>query len=311
MRDNVVDFVNTWSGKTEITQTRFIRWLGVSRSKYFDWCNRYGRVNEHNGWVPRDFWIEDWEREAILKYWSEHPAEGYRRMSFMMLDDGVVAVSPTTVYRVLKKAGVLRRWNKCSSLKGKGFHQPSGPHRHWHTDVSYINIAGTFYYLCSVIDGFSRYLLHWEIREQMKERDVQTILQRARERYPDAHPRLISDNGPQFIAKDFKQFIRISGMTHVRTSPFYPQSNGKQERWYKSLKSECIRPNCPLDLEDARRIVGQYVEHYNTRRLHSAIGFIAPADMLAGRAEQIHGERDRRLEQARRERAEKRHKATA
>ncbi len=103
--------------------------------------------------------------------------------------------------------------------------------------MSHINIAGTFYYLCSVIDGFSRYLLHWEIREQMKERDVQIILQRARERYPDAHPRLISDTGPQFVAKEFKQFIRISGMTHVRTSPFYPQSNGKQERWYNGSSS--------------------------------------------------------------------------
>jgi transposase InsO family protein len=107
-------------------------------------------------------------------------------------------------------------------------------------------------------------------------------LQRAKEKYLEAKPRIISDNGPQFIARDFKEFIRISGMTHVRTSPYYPQSNGKIERWHKSLKGECIRPGTPLSLEDARRLVEGYVEHYNNVRLNSAIGYITPKDMLAG-----------------------------
>jgi transposase InsO family protein len=86
-----------------------------------------------------------------------------------------------------------------------------------------------------------------------------------------AKPRIISDNGPQFIARDFKEFIRISGMTHVRTSPYYPQSNGKIERWHKSLKGECIRPGTPLTKEDARQLIEKYVDHYNTVRLHSAL----------------------------------------
>src|SRR6202790_4039322 len=136
----------------------------------------------------------------------------------------------------------------------------------------------------------------------MKEAEIEMILQRAKEKYPEAKPRIISDNGPQFIARDFKEFIRISGMTHVRTSPFYPQSNGKLERWHKSLKSECIRPLTPLTLEDARRLIQSYVDHYNTVRLHSAIGYVAPQDMLAGRQAEIHAERDRKLEQARRQR---------
>jgi len=106
----------------------------------------------------------------------------------------------------------------------------------------------------------------------MKEPDIEVILQHAKEKYPEAMPRIISDNGPQFIARDFKEFIRISGMTHVRTSPFYPQSNGKLERWHKSLKSECIRPLTPLTLEDALRLIQAYVHYYNTVRLHSAIG---------------------------------------
>jgi hypothetical protein len=95
--------------------------------------------------------------------------------------------------------------------------------------------------------------------------------------------------GPQFLARDFEEFIRISGMTHVRTSPFYPQSNGKLERWYQSLKTECIRPLTPLTVEDARRLIQSYVDRYNTVRLHSAIGYVTPQDMLAGRQAEIHG----------------------
>ena len=147
----------------------------------------------------------------------------------MMLDADVVAVSPSSVYRVLSDAGLMQTLTASHRSKGKGFDQPLRPHEHWHVDVSYINIAGTFYYLCSLLDGYSRFIVHWEIRESMTEADVETILQRARERFPDARPRIISDNGPQFIAKDFKEFIRICGMTHVRTSPYYPQSNGKIE----------------------------------------------------------------------------------
>ena len=194
-------------------------------------------------------------------------------------------------------------------MKGKGFAQPPAAHEHWHIDVSYINVSGTFYYLCSLLDGYSRMIVHWDLRESMTEAEIEIILQRARERYPHAKPRIISDNGPQFLAKDFKEFIRIAGMTHVRTSPYYPQSNGKIERWHKSLKSECIRPGTPLTPEDARRLVEHYVDHYNTVRLHSAIGYVTPQDMLEGRQQQIHTERDRKLEAARRVRQQRRQQA--
>src|SRR5882672_2534448 len=140
--------------------------------------------------------------------------------------------------------------------------------------------------------------------------DIEIILERAKEKYPEAKPRIISDNGPQFIARDFKEFIRISGMTHVRTSPYYPQSNGKLERWHKSLKSECIRPLTPLSVEEARRLIRSYVDRYNTVRLHSAIGYVTPQDMLAGRQAEIHAARDRKLEEARRQRQLRREQAT-
>jgi transposase InsO family protein len=166
-------------------------------------------------------------------------------------------------------------------------------------DVSHLNVCGTFYYLCSVLDGCSRSVVHWEIREAMKEIDVEQILQRAREKFPEAPPRIISDNGPQFIARDFKEFIRVSGMTHARTSPYYPQSNGKIERWHRSLKEDCIRPETPLSLEDARRSVSRFVKHYNEVRLPRALGYVTPKDKLEGREAEIFAERDRKLEAAR------------
>ena len=224
----------------------------------------------------------------------------------MMLDRNTVAVSPSSVYRVLSDAGLLRKWNTNKSLKGTGFVDPLAAHEHWHLDISYLNICGTFYYLCSILDGYSRSILHWEIRESMKTMDVEIILQRAKEKYPHAKPRIISDNGPQFIAKDFKVFIRESGMSHVRTSPYYPQSNGKKERWFRTLKSECIRPRTPLSLEDAKRVVSEFVEHYNAVRLHSSIGYIAPTDKLNGREQEIFAIRDARLQDARERRRKNR-----
>jgi putative transposase len=301
-----VDFVRRWSEKTEIAICRLIQWLKIGVSRFYDWRNRYGKVNEHNAWIPRDHWLEEWEKKAIVDFHHQNPLEGYRRLTFMMLDRDVVAASPASVWRVLSQAGLLQRWNRKPSLKGTGFQQPLKPHEHWHVDVSYLNISGTFYYLCSVLDGASRYIVHWEIRETMKEQEVEVILQRAVEKFPEAKPRIISDNGPQFMAKDFKEFIRICGMTHVRTSPFYPQSNGKIERWHKSIKTECIRPGVPLSLEDAQCIVDHWVQHYNTIRLHSAIGYLTPLDQLEGRAEQIFADRDRKLEAARLQRQQRR-----
>lgn len=288
-----------WRERTSLPGKRFVNWIQIQPSKYADWKRRYGKVNEHNGRIPRDFWLQDWEKKAILDFSDIYPLEGYRRLAFMMLDRDVAAVSPSSVYRVLKVAGRIGRRPQAPSSKGQGFTQPTRAHEHWHIDISHLNLCGTFYYLCSILDGYSRAIVHWEIRERMTEADVETIVQRALEAYPGYEIRIISDNGPQFIARDFKTFVREVGLEHVRTSPYYPQSNGKKERFYQTLKGEALRPQSPLSLEDARRVVGRFVAHYNGVRLHSAIGYIAPLDKLAGRAESIHAERDRKLEQAR------------
>jgi putative transposase len=271
-----VDFVNRRSDKAGIAVACSLLWIGTGTSKWHPWKGRYGKANEHNARLPRDHWLEPQEKRALIDFHALYPPEGYRRLTFRMLDADVAACSPASVYRVLKGAGLLERHDTKPSSKGTGFVRPLKPHEHWHVDVSYLNIGGTFYYLCSAPDGCSRAVVHWEIREAMTEADVEQIIQRARERFPGVSPRIISDNGPQFLAKDFKEFIRSCGMTHVKTSPYYPRSDGKIERFHRTIKGDCIRPEAPLSLQDARRIAARYAEHYNTVRLHSAIGYVTP-----------------------------------
>lgn len=204
--------------------SQFLSWLAISPHRYYDWKLRYNKPNKHNNRIPKKHWLLSWEREAIIDYAKLHPIEGYRRLTYIMLDKNIVAVSPSSTYRVLLQADLLNEKNSTPSKKGSGFVQPTKPHQHWHSDISYINIACTFYYLITVLDGYSRYLIHWELRKSMTEKDLEITVQRAHEKFPEAKPRIISDNGPQYIANDFKLFIRQMEMTHVTTSPYYPQS---------------------------------------------------------------------------------------
>ena len=126
VRDAIVDYVGHWSGRTEIPIQRFVIWLGVAASKFYDWRARHGLANEHNALVPRDWWLEGWEKRAILDFHARHPLEGYRRLAFMMLDADVVAVSPSSVYRVLHAAGVMKTANSKSHSKERAFSSPCG-----------------------------------------------------------------------------------------------------------------------------------------------------------------------------------------
>jgi len=101
----VVDYVRYGNGRTVLSRQQLEGWLGIRSSKFHDWQKRYGKVNEHNAWIPRDWWLEDWEKEAIVRFAREYPLDGYRRLAFMMLDRDIVAVSPSSVCRVLKAAG--------------------------------------------------------------------------------------------------------------------------------------------------------------------------------------------------------------
>lgn len=301
MRDEIVDCLK-WLEKTEISQNQLIKMIGIGKPRIFDWKKRYGIPNAHNGMIPKDTWILEFERQAIIDYYEKNPGIGCKQLSYLMIDEDIAYVSHNTVYRVLKSAGLLEPADRKPSLKGKGFDQPSGPHKQWHIDISYINAGGTFYYLCSVLDGFSRFIVHWELKESMKQEDCQLVVQKAKEIADTPKVRIISDNGPQFKAKQFKSFIRSSGMDQTFTSPYYPQSNGKIERWHKELKKTCVRPRQPRNLEEAKDFIGEFIEYYNYGRLHSAIGYVTPYDRLIGLDAELQITRKEKLKDARQRR---------
>ena len=206
LRDDIVGTVSHWAVRSGLVVSQLLSWLGVPAGKYPAWQARRGLPNQHNAPVPKvQRWLP-WEREAIVIFAQQHPGEGYRRLTYRMLDADVVATSPSSVYRVLKAADLIPATSAKTSLKGTGFIGPTVALEHWHMDVSYLNIAGTFYYLylCAVLDGYSRFMVHWGVRDSMPEQAIEVIVQGARERFPGQTPRIISDNGPQFITKDFE-----------------------------------------------------------------------------------------------------------
>lgn len=280
--------------------------LKITRSKYYSWLDRVGTDNQHNGKQPKSHWLTPDERDAILSYAKTYIGshqyylqDGYRRIAYMGIDDNIFACSPSSVYRILSKAGLLSKWrNKHKSTKGTGFKQPLSPHQEWHTDIKYINYRGTFLFFIGVMDGYSRYIVHYELRENMTEYDVEMVMQRAVEKYPDKKPKLITDNGSQYLSKDFQNFLKEVGLAHVKTSPSYPQSNGKIERFHRSLEEECVRTTSMIDLDDAKKQVAQYVYHYNNHRLHSALFYLRPIDFLEGDVDALLKARQEKLDLA-------------
>ena len=305
-----MDYISYWQQRTGETLTKILTWLSLSPSKYHHWKHRKNKENQPNSLIPKAHWLLPWEIEAIISYRLEHPAEGYRLLSFMMLDDDIVAVSPSSVYRVLLKAGLLlTKWNH-RKTKGSGFHQPSEPHQHWHLDICYINFKSTFVYLVALIDGFSRFIVHYELKMSVEALDIEIMMERAREKFPGTNPILITDNGPQFIANEFNAYLQLVGITHRKTRFYYPQSNGKIERFYQTCKNESIRKNSFLSFNDLNRQLASYIKHYNYNRLHSSIGYIAPWDMIQGNQEKIFAERKQKLKLATENRIKLRKKKT-
>jgi transposase InsO family protein len=294
-----VDFVEKIPPMIDYSLKTVISMIGIHSSKYYAWTDRIGEENHHNGATPKETWLLEWEKKTILAYARKHPGIGYRLMTYEMMDLDIVAVSPASTYRVLYAAGLMNKWNQSgTSRKGDGFDQPTAIHQHWHIDIKYVRLDGMFLYLISIIDGYSRYIVHHELRLSMMEYDVEITVQRALELFPGYHPRIISDNGSQFISKDFAKFLISVGLQHVRTSVAYPQSNGKIERYHRTISEECLRKSSLIDIEDARKQIADFIHYYNTKRLHSSLYYVTPEDVLCNRQEEILKGREEKLRMA-------------
>lgn len=312
IRDSVVKQVTYLSFRSGIPIKKLLVHIGLCRVKFYKWMKRSGRANHHNGKMPKNHWLTPEEVKSIEDFAREHYSEndyflkdGYRRIAYKMLDLDIAAVSPSSVYRILKNAGLLNKWNTNKrNLKGTGFNQPDYPHKHWHVDIKYLNFKGSFLFLISVLDGYSRYVLSHEVRHTMNEYDVQLTIQKAKDKYPFARPRIITDNGSQFIAKEFKIFIKDAEFTHVKTSVNNPQANGKIERYHRTISQECLRVKSSVDLDGFVIYVKEYINFYNTQRLHASLNYLTPEDYLLGRHQEKIKQRELKLEKAETNRAQ-------
>jgi transposase InsO family protein len=282
---------------------KILRIYGIKRSTYYDWQKAPTAVLPKkpiaSAASPRPE-----EIKAVLTYRDLHPDIGYRKFTWQMVDGNIAFLSESKVYDILSEHNRLQGWNRVDNGEtAKEYrHKPKHVHYHWHTDIAYVKVGGIFYFLIMMLDGYSRYLLDWELMTDMLGGSVESFVQRVKEKYPHARPRLINDNGSQFISHDFKRLLQKLEIQQIFTRRNHPQTNGKIERMNGSVKQEALRPGQPSDFQEAWEILNKYSYEYNHQRLHAGINFLRPADMFFGRGGLVLNERREKIENARADR---------
>jgi putative transposase len=283
------------------TLQRVLKRLGLSKGRYYEWVKRRGedRLADRSTAALSVGLILEEEKQAVVGYALAHPKDGYRRLAWQMVDEDVAYVSPSSVYRILHDADLLYRWKRSRSV-GEPPPRPVRPNERWHTDIMYLRVGGTWYFLVTVLDGYSRYVVHWELLVSMRAADVRLVIQEALER-TGAKPQVVSDNGTQFTASEFKDLVKRFELEHIRIRTYHPESNGTLERYHRTTR-EALAEEELENLSKARELIARWVEHYNERRLHAGLGYLAPAEYYRGDPERRFAERQVKLEQGRRER---------
>lgn len=283
------------------TVRRILHHLGLSRARYREWTKRaaVGALGDRRPVAPsRDGILPD-EKAAVIAYALAHPKDGYRRLTWQMVDADVAYVSESSVYRILNDANLLARWKRSSS-SGQAPTKPTRPHERWHTDLMYLRIADSWYFLVTVLDAYSRYVVHWELLTTMMAADVRLVIQQALE-LTGATPRIVTDNGSQFTAAEFKDLVRRFALDHIRIRTYHPESNGLVERFHRSTR-DALGDQAITNLAHARTIIAAWVQHYNAERLHAGLGYLTPSEFYRGNPAARLAERRAKLEKAQCER---------
>jgi len=270
--------------------------LGISVSTYYRWCRKQRCYSiKPRSEDKRMTWnrITPEEERRILEAARESPELSSRQLSVWITDNAGFAVSESTVYRILRKEGLVKRL-EVKLAAGKEYHtKTTEPHQMWATDASYFRVVGWgYYYLVTVMDDYSRFIIAWRLQRDMSADSLIEVIQEAIDAtgMTDVpikdRTKLLSDNGAGFISRAFRDYLHLVGITHILAAPFHPQTNGKLERYHRTIKTEVnqIPYEFPVDLEKA---IADFVEYYNFRRYHKALGDITPADVLNGRRDQI------------------------
>jgi transposase InsO family protein len=264
--------------------------LGIPKSSYYRW--RRGQIGSGNRRKPWNR-ITPVEEVRILAVAREYPDLSSRQLSAWITDNEGFAVSESTVYRILRREGLVKR-QETQLLAAKEYHtKTTRPHQMWATDASYFRVVGWgYYYLVTVMDDYSRFILAWKLQKDMSANSLIEVVQEAvdaigmTEVPVEDRTKLLSDNGAGYVSRAFRDYLHLVGIGHILAAPYHPQTNGKVERYQQSLKREVnqLPYELPSQLE---RAIADFVDYYNHRRYHKALGNVTPADVLYGRREGI------------------------
>lgn len=276
---------------------RTLEQIGIPKSTFYNWYDRYltGGFDalEDNKPCPASVWnkVPDAQRGQLLDMALELPELSPRELAVRFTEEKGYFLSEATVYRILKSHNLITSPAWIVMKASDKFHQPSTAiNQLWQTDFTYLKVVGWgWYYLSTVMDDYSRYIVAWKLCTGMAAADVSATLEQALKNAglsKKHRPKLLSDNGPCYVSTDLADWLHDHGMKHTRGKPYHPMTQGKIERWHQSLKNRILLENHYLP-EDLERQIEAFVTHYNTRRYHESLNNLTPEDVWLGRGQSI------------------------
>jgi len=288
--------------------------LGIPRRTYYRWLRdeAWARALPAEPIRPvQPYEALPEEKEAVLAYARKHPELRHRELAWRMVDEDVVCLSASTVYRILKTANLVCPWRRRKKRRREEEEKARRPDERWSTDVMQIQVGAGTYFVVSFMDEYSRYVVHFELApgadgitvSQAAQAAVDT-LPKGEDGKPVATPEIRSDNGSGYISKEFKIVLKENGLGHHRIKPHCPEENGLIERMHRTLREELDGEDLK-NLLEAEKVFGRIVRRYNQERLHSALGYLTPADYYRGNPAARYAARRAKLAQSRHRRKEK------
>jgi RNA-directed DNA polymerase len=284
--------------------------LGLAASTYYRWQRRY-RDEGEVGLVdrrpqPATIWnrLRPEEEKAILTAALGEPDRSPREIACWISDHAGFTISESSVYRVLKRHGLIREVQLEGFPASQEYRiKTTRVNEQWQSDASYFFVVGWgWYYLISVLDDFSRFILAWELRTDMTSASISEVVEQAvewtgmKDVLVEDRTKLVSDNGSSYLSRAFEDYLRMLRIRHIRCSPHHPQTNGKIERFHETLKAR-LNLLVYTSPDELRRAMAEFIEFYNQRRYHEGIGNVTPADVYYGRREEILKRREEQKQQ--------------